>query len=145
MSATEAEQSAHIHAGPQACFEAIADFESYPEWQTAVKRCEVLERDEQGRGRLVETVIDAKLREVRYRLRYEFEPPHRVWWDYVEGDVHSVEGEFVFEPEGEGRTRATYRLAIDPGRFVPGPVRRVLVEGVMRGAVRDLKRRVEEG
>ena len=54
-------------------------------------------RDGDGRGTLVEFVIDARLREVRYVLRYAFDEPHAIRWDYVEGDVRSVDGDFTFE------------------------------------------------
>lgn len=145
MGARRAEQSTEIDGSAQDCFDAIADFESYPDWQSAVRRCVVLERDADGRAAQVQTTIDAKVREVTYVLRYHYDAPERIWWDYVEGDVKSVEGEFVFEPLDGGRTLATYRLEIDPGAFFPGPLRRALEGQVMKGAVRELKARVEEG
>ena len=138
-----AEQTVECDATPQECFDAICDFESYPEWQSAVLECEVRERDADGRGSLVAFLIDAKVRKVRYVLRYHYEEPHRIWWDYVEGDPKHVEGDFLFEDAGDGRCRSTYRLDIDPGRFLPGPVKKVLVSQVMKGSVEDLKRRVE--
>jgi ribosome-associated toxin RatA of RatAB toxin-antitoxin module len=142
MGAVSAEHSELIGAGPQACFDAITDFETYPQWQSAVRECRVLSRD--GKlGTVVETVIDAKVKKVRYVLRYRSEPPHRLWWDYVEGDVKSIAGGYDFEDAGDGATRATYRVAIDPGRMVPGPVRRLLAGPVMRTSVRELRERVE--
>ena len=142
MGAVSAEHSELIGAGAQACFDAITDFETYPQWQSAVRECRVLSRA--GRdGTVVETVIDAKVKKVRYVLRYHAEPPHRLWWDYVEGDVKSIAGGYDFEDAGDGATRATYRLAIDPGRLVPGPVRRLLTGPVMRTSVRELRQRVE--
>ena len=144
MGLTWAEQAAEIEAPIAACYEAIADFESYPDWQSAVERVEVLERDGSGRGTLVEVHVDAKLRRVRYRLDYRHEPPARLWWEFVEGDgVEAIEGEFAFERLGERRTRAVYRLGVDPGVPVPGLIARRLTAGVMRGSVTDLKRRVE--
>ena len=91
MGAVRVEHSELIAADPQACFDAITDFDTYPQWQSAVRECRVLSRDGQ-KGTLVETVIDAKVRKVRYVLRYHAEPPHRLWWDYVEGDVKSIAG-----------------------------------------------------
>ena len=38
-------QTAEIDAPPQACFDALTDFERLPEWQGAVRDVEVLERD----------------------------------------------------------------------------------------------------
>jgi ribosome-associated toxin RatA of RatAB toxin-antitoxin module len=145
MGAKQAEQTVEIAATPQECFDAITDYETFPDWQAAVKDVEVLERDADGRGELVAYTIDAKVKQVRYRLRYRYDEPHGITWDYIEGDVKSVDGEYVFEDAGDGRTRATYRLAIDPGVFVPGPIRKVLVDQVMKGSVQDLKARVEGG
>jgi len=142
MGAVRVEHSELIAADPQACFDAITDFDTYPQWQSAVRECRVLSRDGQ-KGTLVETVIDAKVRKVRYVLRYHAEPPHRLWWDYVEGDVKSIAGGYDFDDAGDGATRATYRVAIDPGRMVPGPVRRLLAGPVTRTSVRELRQRVE--
>jgi hypothetical protein len=126
-----------IDGSPAACLDALLDFASYPSWQSAVKEVDV--RDDGA----VAFVVDAKVKTIRYVLRYHPEPPSRLWWDYVEGDAKDVSGEYLLDDLGDGTTRATYRLDIDPGRFVPGPVRKLLVEGVMRTSVRDLKRRVE--
>ena len=126
----------------RACFDAITDWETYPEWQSAVKACTILERDPDGRWELVETVIDAKLRSVRYVLRYHYEPPVRIWWEYVEGDVRAITGDYVLE-ETDGATRITYRLEIDAGVFVPGPIKRFLTETAMKTSVREVKARVE--
>jgi ribosome-associated toxin RatA of RatAB toxin-antitoxin module len=132
-----------IEAEPAVCFEAITAYETFPEWQAAVKEVHVLSRDERGRGRDVQFHIDAKVRQVSYTLRYSYEPPHLITWDYVEGDVKSVDGEYVFEDQLDGTTRATYALEIDPGVWLPGPVKKMLTDQVMKRSVEDLKRRVE--
>lgn len=143
MGAKRAEHSLLIEASPVVCFEAITDYETFPDWQAAVKDVEVLSRDDDGRGRDVRFDIDAKVRHVSYTLRYSYEPPHLITWDYVDGDVKSVDGEFVFEDQRDGTTLATYSLAIDPGVWLPGPVKKVLTDQVMKRSVEDLKRRVE--
>jgi ribosome-associated toxin RatA of RatAB toxin-antitoxin module len=132
-----------IEADPAVCFEAITDYETFPEWQAAVKEVDVLSRDRAGRGRDVRFVIDAKVRQVSYTLRYSYERPHLITWDYVDGDVKSVDGEFVFEDQGDGTTFATYSLDIDPGVWLPGRVKKMLTDQVMKRSVEDLKRRVE--
>ena len=145
MGISRAEQSADIDAPAEACFEAIVDYESFPEWQTAVESIEVRERDGEGLGKIVRVEVDAKLRRVSYTLDYHYEWPSRVWWEFVEGDgVERIEGEFTFEPlDGGARTRATYRLGIDPGVPVPGAIARRLTRGVMGRSVKDLKDEVE--
>jgi uncharacterized membrane protein len=139
-----ASQQVAVDGTPQQCFDALVDYESFPEWQRAVKSVSVESRDRAGRGRDVAFEIDAKVRTIRYRLRYSYEPPHRITWDYLDGDVKDVDGSFVLEDRGDGTTLATYSLALDPGVWLPGPVRKVLEGQVMKGSVEDLKRRVEE-
>jgi Polyketide cyclase / dehydrase and lipid transport len=132
-----------IEAEPVVCFDEITTYETFPEWQAAVKDVDVMSLDSDGRGRDVRFVIDAKVRQVSYTLRYSYERPHLVTWDYVEGDVKSVDGEYVFEDQGDGTTLATYALEIDPGVWLPGPVKKMLTDQVMKRSVEDLKRRVE--
>jgi uncharacterized membrane protein len=140
-----AEHSAEIGGSPERCFEELLDYESFPDWQRAVKSVEVLNRDSAGRGRDVEFQIDAKVKSVRYVLRYSYDPPGRIAWEYLEGDVKDVDGEFLLEALNGAGTLATYRLRLDPGVWMPGPIQRVLSDQVMKGAVDDLKRRVESG
>jgi hypothetical protein len=105
----------------------------------------VLERDGDGLGRLVRVEVDAKLRRIAYTLRYHYDRPGRVWWEFVEGDgVEHIEGEFTFEPTDSGeRTIATYRLGVDAGVPIPGLVARRLTAGVMGRSVSDLNDEVE--
>ncbi len=143
MGLTRGEQTAEIAASPEDCFEAIADYESFPDWQRAVERVEVIERYPDGLGKIVEFDVDAKFRRVTYRLHYHYDRPGRVWWDFVEGDgVEHVDGEYLLKPAGE-RTLATYRLGIDAGIPIPGLIARRLNDQVMKRSVEDLKREAE--
>jgi ribosome-associated toxin RatA of RatAB toxin-antitoxin module len=141
---SRAEQSLDIAAPPDACYEAIVDFETYPEWQRAVIGTEVLERHADGLGKLVRLTVDAKLRRVVYTLHYHHDRPHRLWWDFVEGDgVAYIDGEYLFEPLGDDRTRATYRLGVDAGVPMPGFIAKRLNEEVMRRSIEDTRAEVE--
>ncbi len=139
---TMAEHSEVLDAEPIRCFEAVAAFETYPEWMTTFKSVRVLERDEQGRGVVVEFRIDAKLREVRYVLRHHFVVPERISWDYLEGDAKGIDGGWRFEDAGAGRTRCTYSVSFDVGGFVPGSVKRALAEQAVRSSLQALAARV---
>jgi ribosome-associated toxin RatA of RatAB toxin-antitoxin module len=136
-------RTADIGASPQACFDALTDYERLPEWQGAVCAARVLERDERGRGTVVEYEIDARVKHVRYRLRQVYDEPRRLGSEYLGGDFRDFAGEWRFEPRSGGRTHAELDLRIDPGRFVPGPLRAVIADAVMRRALADLKRHVE--
>jgi ribosome-associated toxin RatA of RatAB toxin-antitoxin module len=128
-----------IDASPQACFDALTDFEALPSWQGAVKSVRVLERDASGRGVVIEFEVDAKLKRVTYRLRQVYDEPHRIGSEYLGGDFRDFAGEWRFVDLGDGRTRAELDLRIDPGRFVPGPGRSAIADAVMRRSLTDLK------
>jgi len=136
-------QSAEIRATPQACFDALTDFERLPEWQGAVRDVRVLERDARGRGSVVEYEVDARVKTVRYRLRQIYDEPRRLASEYLGGDFRDFCGEWRFETAGPGRTRAELDLRIDPGRLVPGLLRGIIADAVMRRALRDLKAHLE--
>ena len=143
MGGKRAERQIVIEATPRQCFAALTDYESFPEWQRAVRACEVLTRDREGRGKEVAFEIDAKVKSINYTLDYSYEEPHLISWRYVEGDIRDVDGEFVFEDLGDGTTLATYALRLDPGLPLPGRLLNMLSEQVMQGSMEDLKRRVE--
>lgn len=143
MGRKRAEYSLVVEASAQACFDALTEYETFPEWQQAVKSVEVVSRYPDGRGREVAFEIDAKVRRVSYRLEYSYDGPHLITWDYLGGDVKDVDGQFALEDRGDGTTLATYSLALDPGVWLPGPVAKVLTDQVMKRSVEDLKRRVE--
>jgi hypothetical protein len=143
MGINRAEQSIEIPAPPPACFDAIVDFETYPDWQNAVIATEVLDRYDTGLGKNVRLTVDARFRDVIYVLLYHYDPPGRLWWDFVEGEgVAYIDGEYLFEPRRKA-TVATYRLGVDAGVPMPGIVARKLNEVVMRRAVEDLRAEVE--
>lgn len=143
MGAKRAEQQIVVQGTPQQCFDALLDFESYPDWQSAVKDCEVLTRDRAGRGKEVHFEIDAKVRRVSYTLDYSYEEPHLLTWQFVEGDVRDIDGELVLEDRGDGTTLATYGVRIEAGVWMPGKVQSMLSDQVMQRSVEDLKTRVE--
>jgi ribosome-associated toxin RatA of RatAB toxin-antitoxin module len=138
-------QAVEVQATPQACFDAMTAYERLPEWQGAVRRVEVHERDERGRGRIVEYEVDARVKRVRYCLRQIYDEPHRIASEYLGGDFRDFAGEWRFIALDERRTRAVLDLRIDPGRFVPGPIRKAIADAVMRRALSDLQRRFAPG
>jgi ribosome-associated toxin RatA of RatAB toxin-antitoxin module len=136
-------REAEISATPEACYAALTDYEHLPEWQGAVRAARVLERDELGRGAVVEYEVDAKLKLVRYRLRQIYEEPWRLSSEYLGGDFRDFSGEWRFERLPSERTLAQLDLQIDPGRLVPRPLRSIIAQAVMGRALSDLKAYVE--
>jgi Polyketide cyclase / dehydrase and lipid transport len=134
-----------IAASPDACFAALVDYESMPEWQRAVRRCTVVERDEEGRGRVVDWEIDARLRSISYRLRYAYEEPHSIECRLVEGDVEDVGASYEIAADGRDRTVVSLALRVRPEVPVPGALERILTRVLLRGTLDDLRRHVEVG
>lgn len=141
------ERTVEVLAAIEHCFEIAADLERAPEWQSSLRAVEVLERDGDGRAVLVETVSDAKIRTIRARLRFAYEPPGAIRCVQEDGELRALRGHWTFEALDGGRTRATYGLEVDPGRvmgmLLRGPavdrVREVLVDT----AADELKARAE--
>jgi len=127
----------------------VADVLRAPDWQVGLDSMRALEHDAEGRPALCETDTDAKVTRVTSRLRFVYDPPHRLAWAQEEGTLKSLEGSWALEDLGGDRTRATYTLDGDPGRAL-GMLLRGPVEGRMRELLVDalpgeLKARVERG
>lgn len=139
--------SADIDAPLDTVWELVGDVAIAPEWQNGLDRLEPIERDAEGRPTLVETESDAKVRKIKARVRFSYDPPTRLTWTQEKGDVKSLVGSWALEDLGDGRTRATYALEVDPGRVL-GMLVRPPVEGKVRdilvnGRPGELKERVE--
>jgi uncharacterized membrane protein len=139
-----AEHSVEIDAPIETCFAAIIDYETFPSWQGAVVDTEVLDWDAKGRGKRVRLFIDAKVRKVDYTLDYRYEQPERIEWDFVEGNgISAADGHYLFEDLGNDRTRATYKLGLEVGIPLPGPVARRAHKSTLKGSVEDLRKEAE--
>ena len=139
-----AEHSTEIDAPIETSFEAIVDYESFPRWQDAVDSVEVLTRTKDGLGQDVRLFVDAKVRKIDYTLRYSYQRPETIEWDFIEGNgMRDVDGVYRFEELGPERCRATYKLGADPAIPVPGPVARRVHKQLVKRSVEDLKREAE--
>jgi uncharacterized membrane protein len=139
-----AEHTVEIEAPMKTCFDAITDYETFPSWQSAVVDTEVLDWDEHGRGKRVRLFVDAKVRKVDYTLDYRYDEPARIEWDYVEGNgINDADGHYLFEELTPDRTRATYKLGLEVGIPLPGPVARRAHKSTLKASVEDLKREAE--
>ena len=135
-----------IEAPRERCFEIAADIEGAPRWQGTMKEVEVHERDAEGRATVVTTIADAKVKEIRTRLRFSYDPLDGMSWEQVKGDLNWLKGSWAFEDLG-GRTWATYTMEGDPGRMlgmlVRGPVEATLRKLLTQVPAEGLKREAE--
>ena len=141
------ERSVEIDAPIQRVFDVAADIEGAPAWQGSLKDVAVLQRDGDGRATLVDTVNDAKVKTVKNKISFTYDPPTSIRWRQEKGDVKSLDGWWTLEDLGGDRTRATYALEVDPGRMLGllmrGPVEGQVRDFLLGNAAEGLKRTVE--
>ncbi len=145
MSVITGSSSTVLDAPIDRCWAVVEDVPSAPEWQNGLVKMDVIERDDQGRALVCDTVSDAKLRKVQTRVRFTYEAPTRLKWSMVEGELDSLEGSWELEDLGGGRTQVTYALAVDPGpvgALVRGPIERVARSILVNGRAKELGKRV---
>ena len=147
MGALEASWEVEIDAPRELCWEIAADIEGATKWQGTLKSVDVIERDTEKRASLVETVSDAKVKEAKAILRFEYDPPGGISWEQEQGDVKWLVGSWEFEELAPDRTKAVYSLKADPGRMLGlllrGPVEGKVKEALTRGAAEGLKEEAE--
>ena len=133
-----------IDAPASVVFDAMTDFEKLPLWANGIN--EVVEETPPGiragerRIRFNSGVMGLN---VTYTLAYTLVRPTRVSWVSVAGAVKRIVGEYVLTPLGASRTQVNYRLEVDAGFNIPGPVRRAVNGLVVGAALPALKRYVE--
>ncbi|MCX6400054.1 MAG: SRPBCC family protein [Propionibacteriales bacterium] len=125
---------------PEALIEALLDFDSYPQWQRNVLGCTVLERDEEGRGKVLQLHVDGKVKQLNVVIEVVHRPDG-LSCRYLRGDVKDYSATYVFEPQG-ARTKVTYTITVDPGFPLPGAVKKLLVSRSTKETLDYLKKRV---
>lgn len=141
--AESVKDSIDIEATAEDIFEVATDFEAYPEWNANIKKAEIVKTDSKGRATEVWYEVDAKIKKLQYTLKYSYAgAPSKFSWKLLEGDVKELSGSYVFD-EFEDVTDVTYETSIDPGFKIPGPLKRQGERQIVKGALQDLKKRVE--
>jgi uncharacterized membrane protein len=141
------EHTVDIAAPIEDVFAIAADLQRAPEWQGSLQSVTIEQRDGDGRAVVVETVSDAKVKTIRSRMHFAYRAPTEIEWTQEKGDVKSLHGRWRFEDLGGDRTRATYRLEVDPGRIlgmlVRGPAEDRVRQALVDAAAEGLKARAE--
>ncbi|MDQ3964265.1 MAG: SRPBCC family protein [Actinomycetota bacterium] len=132
-----------VKATAEELFEVAADFAKYPEWNASIKKVEVKETDEEGRATTVWFEVDAKVRTITYTLGYDYSnAPESFSWDLIDGDVKELSGTYEFD-EFDDVTEVRYETRVEPGFPIPGFLKRQAEKQIVKGALADLKKRVE--
>lgn len=135
-----------ILVSPKKCFDAICDFESYPQWQKTIKEVTILDK-EGGRPMVVEYKLDAVIKTIQYTLNYIYEDsdPKKMMlaWTYGGGDLKKIEGSYLFTELAPNKTKAVYTLDLELGLTVPNFILKKFRESMMEESVLALKKRAE--
>ncbi len=145
MALIPAELSLEVLAPAEECYRFICDFERYIDWVSQIKKVNVIKR-KNNRPEIVEYIINLGLlpKDFRYVLNYRYDDNNLILsWTYVEGSVRDVQGEYYFRAIAPDRTMATYKLAVDPGFWVPEVMKNKIINIVMKGSMHDFKKAVE--
>jgi hypothetical protein len=125
-----------IDAAIDEVYAVAADGEGATRWQSEIEVAECLERDADGRQLVVRMESETPVKRINSTLRYSYDEPTGLSWVQEDGDLKAVTGSWELEDLGDGRTRATYNLEVDPGRIL-GMAMRGPVVGVLRGKMVD--------
>jgi len=142
--AEHANERIRIDASREECLAVVLDFEAYPSWARDLKQVTITERDDEGRGRLVEFRAAAMGQSFKYVLAYDYTNlPDSFSWVLDSGEkLRQLDGTYRFEPEDDG-TRVHYDLVVDLSIPLPGIIKRRAAGMIMGTALRELKKAVE--
>jgi len=124
----------------------MLDCAAAPEFVPNMRRCEVLERADDGRWEIIEHEVKYSWLAPKtiYQFKAEYVFAHSIRFERLSGDLKHLVGEWTLEPF-HGRDNAvivSYSVYIDPGFIVPGfMVRRSLRKGLPE-VMRALRHRV---
>jgi len=107
--------NAEIDAPIDAVWAIVQDVGDWPSWQGTLGKLDILDRDADGRASTCRMELDAKLTVIKLKLRCTYEPPGRQSFERESGDLKALAGAWRLDDLGDGRTRATYELEVDPG------------------------------
>jgi coenzyme Q-binding protein COQ10 len=136
-----ASRSIVINAPADKVFDVVAGYDKYPEFMSEVK--EVKTSNRKGNQVDVHYKVDL-MKTIKYSLRMVEERPGRLSWTFIEGEfMKDNKGSWVFEPAGEGQTKATYSIEMALGPLVPKTIVNALVEQRLPAMLESVKKRVE--
>jgi carbon monoxide dehydrogenase subunit G len=136
--------SVEIEATPEEVWTVLIDCDAAPRLVARLKSCKVLERDPQGRWDIRQHISRAgPLPSVRSVFRSDYEPPRRIHFRRVGGEVKVMEGEWRLVPLSSGtRTQVLYESRASAPFAVPAPIARMVLRHDVPEALAALRREV---
>jgi hypothetical protein len=140
------ENAVELNATPAKAFAILADGPSWPEWFRAMHKVVMTSPEPYGVG-TTRTVSLAAATVEEHFFRWE---PDRRFSFYVSGTsmplAHAMAEDYLLEEIAPGKTRFTYRVALEPHLAVAlgGPFSRMYFESMFKSACEGLRSHVEK-
>ncbi|QQR80664.1 MAG: SRPBCC family protein [Deltaproteobacteria bacterium] len=129
-----------VHATPKEMYEAVSDFENYPEFMSDVKEVNVKKK---GKKLEVEFKISV-IKTFKYTLSFDLTPNKKIEWSFVDGDIFKDnKGSWILTPEGKDKTKAIYNIEVEFGIFVPSMITNKLIGSNLPAMMKKFKDRAE--
>jgi len=129
-----------INAPLETVYKVISNLEAYPEFLSTTDAVEVRREGDETFAEFKISVI----KEISYILRFCFDPPNGLAWDFVSGDLmKDNQGFWRLEAVGDSKTKATYGIDVKFGWMVPKTIVNTLTELQLPELLASFKKRAE--
>ncbi len=124
----------------------LFEIEKYPEWSGAIKKVEVLERDEQTRVVKAKIVIDAGALKDSVTLTYDWsQAPARLEFNLDDANMLTkMDGAYILKSIDSDTTSVTYELEVGISMPIPAMMIRKQEKTTIDQALAQLKSHLEE-
>jgi len=134
-----------IEASAAGVSKVLFDLAEYPNWSTAIKSVEVLEKDASDRATKVKMSIDAGVMKDRVTLDYDWaSAPSRLDFSLDDADLLTeMTGSYLIKDNGDDTTTVTYELTVGLSMPVPAMMRQKAERATIDQALNQLKKKIE--
>jgi uncharacterized membrane protein len=124
----------------------LFDLATYPEWSSAIKSVEVLEKDSQSRPTKVKMKVDAGVMKDNVTLDYDWSlAPEKLLFTFDDADLLTdMSGAYIVKDNGDDTATVTYELTVALSMPVPAMMRHKAERATIDLALNELKKKLEE-
>lgn len=135
-----------IRARPEAVWAVMTDCRQTLLFVPGLRLCRQVGGSPDGRWEDIEQEVRYSwfMPTVRYVFRAEYDPPHRINFHRIRGDLKEEEGSWILTPTADGSaTVVEYGMYLDPGFWVPRWLVNRSLRNDLPAALAGLRERVE--
>ncbi|MCJ0976771.1 SRPBCC family protein [Rhodococcus sp. ARC_M12] len=134
-------KSVDIDADAATILDVLADVEGLPSWSPVHKKCEVVDRFEDGRPNHVKMNVSIIGVNDEQLVEYTWSE-NEVSWSLVESNQQKAqEGRYTLTPKGNG-THVEFELTVDPKAPLPGFLVKKGTKTILEAATEGLRKKV---